>query len=198
MQDLENIKRLFEELKYGYFKDFRIALLHGKLDDKSSIVEKFKKGEIDCLVSTTVVEVGIDAAKATVIIIESAERFGLSQLHQLRGRVGRNNLLSYALLITKDNISDTAKKRIEAMLSTNDGFEIAEIDYRLRGSGELLGTKQHGRDFVYADIIKDKQLIDTVKKDVDRLLKISYPINEGLRALMEYRWQTKINYINVG
>ncbi len=199
MKDMKNVNDLYEKLK-AKFKDFKVELLHGKMNpqDKEKIVKNFRNGYIDCLISTTVIEVGIDVKNATVIIIENAERFGLSQLHQLRGRVGRSFLESYALLVTKNSLSDVAEKRIEAMLSTNDGFELANIDYQLRGSGEILGTKQHGKDLVYTDIINDSGLIKTVKDDIDRLIKLNYPINEGLKMMLEYKWQKKINYIYVG
>lgn len=200
MSGMENLTKLYGELKEGYFKDFRIGFLHGhmKSEEKDEIIGRFRNAELDCLISTTVIEVGIDSPNATVIIVENAERFGLSQLHQLRGRVGRSSLHSFAIFITADDISETAKKRIDALLSTNDGFEISELDYRLRGSGEMLGTKQHGRDLLYADIVKDIGLIKSVKQDVEKLVKMNYPVNEGLKDMIEYRWQTKINYIFVG
>ncbi len=200
MDNMENLTKLYEELRDGYFSDFRVGFLHGQMkpEDKDSIIGQFKAEKLDCLVSTTVIEVGIDSPNATVIIVENAERFGLSQLHQLRGRVGRSSLHSFAIFITADNISESAKRRIDALLSTNDGFEISEIDYRLRGSGEMLGTRQHGKDLAYADIVKDVGLIKSVKQDVDKLVKMNYPVNEGLKAMIEYKWQTKINYVFVG
>ncbi len=200
IKEVENAVKLYEELKSLYFKEFRVELLHGRLktQEKDDIIKKFKNGEIDCLVSTTVIEVGIDSPFATVIVVESAERFGLSQLHQLRGRVGRSNLQSYALLVTSDNLSDTAKQRIDAMLSTDDGFKIAELDYKLRGSGEIMGIKQHGHGLVYTDIFEDRKLAKTVKDDVDRLINMGYPINEGLMKMIEYKWQSRINYVYVG
>lgn len=199
-ENVEAARKLFESLKSTYFKNFKISLLHGKLksEDKEKMILEFKEGKIDCLVSTTVVEVGIDSPNATVIIVENAERFGLSQLHQLRGRVGRSNLDSYAIFITDNKLTDNARKRVRALLKTNDGFEIAEMDFKLRGSGEILGVKQHGRDLVYTDIIKDKELIKSVKGDVETLIEKDYPFSEGLLKIMNYKWEKRFNYINVG
>ena len=199
-EDVEAARKLFESLKSTYFRNFKISLLHGKLksEDKEKMILGFKGGKIDCLVSTTVVEVGIDSPNATVIIVENAERFGLSQLHQLRGRVGRSNLDSYAIFITDNKLTETALKRIKALLKTNDGFEIAEMDFKLRGSGEILGVRQHGRDLVYTDIIKDKELIKSVKGDIETLIGKDYPFNEGLLKIMNYKWEKRLNYINVG
>lgn len=199
-EDYRAAIKLHEELKDGFFKGFRVELLHGKLkpEEKDAILKDFKEGAIDCLISTTVIEVGIDSPLATVIIIENADRFGLSQLHQLRGRVGRSSFDSYAILITNNNLSDTAKKRIEALLKTDDGFEIAQIDFQLRGSGEILGTRQHGRDLKYTNILKDIKLINTVKKDIDMLLKKDYPLNDGLLTILKREWKERLSYINVG
>jgi len=199
-EDVKAAKELFDLLKKTYFKDYNIELIHGKLksDEKERIINEFREGKIDCLVSTTVIEVGIDSPNATVIIVENAERFGLSQLHQLRGRVGRGNSDSYAILITDNELTDNACKRVEALLKTNDGFEIAEMDFKLRGSGEILGTKQHGRDLIYTDLIKDKELIKNVKNNVEMLIEKGYPFNEGLIKIMQYKWEKRLSYINVG
>ncbi|WP_025209260.1 ATP-dependent DNA helicase RecG [Hippea sp. KM1] len=199
-EDYKAAIRLYEELRDGIFRDFRVELLHGKIkpDRKDAIIKEFRQGKIDCLVSTTVIEVGIDSPLATVIIIENAERFGLAQLHQLRGRVGRSSLDAYAILITDNNLSDTAKKRIEALLKTNDGFELAQLDFQLRGSGEILGTRQHGRDLKYTNILTDTKLIQAVKNDIEMLLEKHYPLNEGLLGMLRFKWKERLNYINVG
>ncbi len=199
-EDVKAAKELFDFLKKSYFKNYKIELMHGKLksEEKERIISEFREGKIDCLVSTTVIEVGIDSPNATVIIVENAERFGLSQLHQLRGRVGRGNLDSFAILITSNDLTENARKRIETLLRTNDGFEIAEMDFKLRGSGEILGTRQHGRDLTYTDIIKDKDLIKDVKNDVEMLIEKNYPFNEGLLKVMQYKWEKRLSYINVG
>ena len=199
-EDVEAAKKLYEQLKNSYFKDYKIELLYGKLkpEEKERIIKDFREGRIDCLVSTTVIEVGIDSPKATVIVVENAERFGLAQLHQLRGRVGRSSLKSYAIFITDENLGENAKKRIEALLKTNDGFEIAEMDFKLRGAGEILGTKQHGRELNHINLIEDKKIIDRAKSDVEMLIEKGYPINEGLKKIMKYRWEKKLGYIKVG
>lgn len=199
-EDVEAAKKLYEQLNNSYFKDCEIELLHGKLkpEEKERIIKNFREGSIDCLVSTTVVEVGIDSPKATVVVVENAERFGLAQLHQLRGRVGRSSLKSYAIFITDEDLSENAKKRIEALLKTNDGFEIAEMDFKLRGAGEILGTKQHGRELNYINLLEDKKIVNSAKSDVEMLIEKGYPINEGLKKIMKYRWEKKLGYIKVG
>ncbi len=200
LADVENVTKLFRELKRKYFDSYRVELLHGHLKPavKEQIVNSFREGLIDVLVSTTVIEVGIDSPNATVIVVENAERFGLAQLHQLRGRVGRSTLDAYAIFITSRNLSEMAKERIKALLSTQDGFEISELDYKLRGSGEIIGTRQHGRDLSFADLLADKEIVAAVKDDVERLLKMNYPVNEGLKMMLEYRWQRRFGYMNVG
>src|SRR5205814_7597163 len=127
------------------FPDVAVGLLHGKLstDEKESAMERFQRGETKILVSTTVIEVGVDVPNATVMLIEQAERFGLAQLHQLRGRVGRGAEQSYCILVT-ERLNDTARERIRTLVDTNDGFQIAEMDLKLRGPGEFLGTRQSG------------------------------------------------------
>ncbi len=200
LEDIRNVTRLFEELKSGYLRGVEAALLHGhmKPEEKEAVIKAFKEGRIKCLVSTTVIEVGIDSPLATVIIVENAERFGLAQLHQLRGRVGRGPYDSWAIFITPDKLSESARNRIEALLSTSDGFEIAEMDYKLRGSGEIMGTRQHGRDLVFADLVADKHLIKRVKEDVNRLVRMGYPLNDGLKRILEYKWNKRFSYVNVG
>src|SRR5437660_3967251 len=133
-------------LQQDVFPDLTVGLLHGRLgfEDKDAIMRRFKAGEIHVLVSTTVIEVGIDVPNASVMLIEHAERFGLSQLHQLRGRVGRGEWKSYCILLTGSRLSEEAQRRTDAMTSTNDGFRIAEVDLELRGPGEFFGTRQPG------------------------------------------------------
>ena len=141
---------------------YQIGIVHGKMkaEEKDFVMNRFVKGEIDILLSTTVIEVGIDVPNASVMVIENAERFGLSQLHQLRGRVGRGADQSYCLLMTKHELSTESKQRLKAMVDTNDGFEIANIDLRLRGPGDLQGTRQSGDlDFKLADLAKDEKLV---------------------------------------
>src|ERR1017187_6860404 len=137
---------MYQHLAVEVFPQLRIGLMHGRLStaEKESAMERFKAGETQVLVSTTVIEVGIDVPNATVMVIEQAERFGLSQLHQLRGRVGRGAAQSYCILIT-ERMSDTAKERIRTLVDSTDGFYISEMDLKLRGPGEFFGTKQAGQ-----------------------------------------------------
>ncbi len=134
-------------------------------DEKESTMARFKQGEIKILVSTTVIEVGVDVPNATVMVIEQAERFGLAQLHQLRGRVGRGAAQSYCILIT-ERMSDTAKERIRTLVDSNDGFYIAEMDLKLRGPGEFFGTKQSGLPALrVANILRDKEILEAARRD---------------------------------
>jgi ATP-dependent DNA helicase RecG len=159
-----------EELHYrlstGVFQDLRVGLLHGQMKpkEKEESMEKFRMGEVDVLVSTTVIEVGVDVANASIMVIEDANRFGLSQLHQLRGRVGRGEWQSFCVLVA-DAKTDDAQARMDIMVSTTDGFKIAEEDLRLRGPGEIAGTKQSGNlDFKIADLVQDGYLLEVSRK----------------------------------
>lgn len=156
-----------EKLQNEVFPQYKIGLLHGKLknDEKDEVMKKFKDGKFDILVSTTVVEVGVDVPNATVMVIENAERFGLSQLHQLRGRVGRNSLQSYCILITSSRSQET-RERLGIMTETNDGFVIAEKDLQLRGPGEFLGTRQSGLpDLIISDIVRDAKILEIARNE---------------------------------
>ncbi|NLJ72096.1 MAG: ATP-dependent DNA helicase RecG [Syntrophomonadaceae bacterium] len=164
-QDLKAATTLYEELKNGILSDFRIGLLHGRLKsaEKEYIMHGFKQGEIDLLVTTTVIEVGVDVPNASIIVIEQAHRFGLSQLHQLRGRVGRGNTLAYCFLIAEPN-SEEALHRLKAMEKTNDGFILANEDLAIRGPGDFLGVRQHGLDQLkVANLSKDRELVELSK-----------------------------------
>lgn len=156
-----------------YFKTKNIGLLHGKMkpSEKRDALDKFKDGGYDILVSTTVVEVGVDVPEATVMVIENAERFGLSQLHQLRGRVGRNDRQSYCVLVTSKDISQTGRERIGAMVKYTDGFKLAEIDLEIRGHGDFFGTKQSGMpEFKFADILRDIKTFREAKIDAEEII----------------------------
>ena len=166
--DLESCIESYERLRMFEFKDYKIGLLHGRMTsvEKDSVMHAFKANEIQLLVTTTVVEVGIDVPNATVLVIEHSDRFGISQLHQLRGRVGRGEHESFCILLTPDKVSEDAVTRIEAMVRTNDGFELAEVDLKLRGPGELLGLRQSGLpDFKVGDLEKDEETILESKED---------------------------------
>lgn len=162
-----------ERLQKEVFPQFKIGLLHGKLknDEKEQVMKDFKDKKYDILVSTTVVEVGVDVPNATVMLIENAERFGLSQLHQLRGRVGRNNLQSYCILHTSTKSQET-RERLNIMTQTNDGFVIAEKDLQLRGPGEFLGTRQSGLpDLIISDIVRDAKILEIARNEAIDFVK---------------------------
>lgn len=164
----------FQRAKETYFSDIQIEIIHGKMKDeeKEYIMNRFANGEIKVLFSTTVIEVGIDNPNATTILIEGAERFGLSQLHQLRGRVGRGDKLGYCYLILHSELNDIIKERINIICETTDGFKISEKDLELRGSGEFLGDKQSGiPDFKLGNIIRDKEIMRKAKDEMRSLLK---------------------------
>src|SRR5690242_14846996 len=135
---------MYDELRKKVLPDLRIGLLHGRLsaDDKEVTMRRFQRGEIDVLVATTVIEVGVDVPNATLMVVEHAERFGLAQLHQLRGRIGRGAAKSFCVLMTGNKISPEGEQRLDTMVRTTDGFEIAETDLQLRGPGEFFGTRQ--------------------------------------------------------
>jgi ATP-dependent DNA helicase RecG len=161
-QDLQAAVSLYEELKSRVFPDLKIGLIHGRLKpaEKDMIMQMFKQGKIQILVSTSVIEVGVDVPNASIMVIEQAERFGLSQLHQLRGRVGRGHKQSYCFLIA-DPRNEEAIRRLQAMEKTNDGFELAEEDLRIRGPGEFWGVRQHGLDGLkVANLSKDQKLVE--------------------------------------
>ena len=164
--DLQAVKSYADNIRKNEFSDYEVGLLHGKMkaDEKNQIMEKFKNGEIEVLVCTTVVEVGVDVPNATIMLIENAERFGLSQLHQLRGRVGRGSKQSHCILIT-NNTGEECIKRMKIMSSTSDGFKISEEDLKLRGPGDFFGNRQHGLPpLKIADIAADMKLMDLTKK----------------------------------
>jgi ATP-dependent DNA helicase RecG len=166
--DLKAATAMFEELRDKVFPQYRIGLLHGKMKagEKEAVMQKFTEGGVQILVSTTVIEVGVDVPNASLMIIEHAERFGLSQLHQLRGRVGRGAEQSYCVLLTNDKKTAVAKERLGIMEETTDGFRIAEKDLELRGQGEILGTRQSGvQTFRVGNIIRDLEILETARKE---------------------------------
>src|SRR5574344_891178 len=178
-----------EKLQKEVFPQFKIGLLHGKLknDEKEAVMQDFKDGKYDILVSTTVVEVGVDVPNATVMVIENSERFGLSQLHQLRGRVGRSDIQSYCVLISSSRNQET-RERLNIMTETNDGFVIAEKDLQLRGPGEFLGTRQSGLpDLIISDIVRDAKILEIARNEAIDFLKNykidDYPLLQNVTSL---------------
>jgi ATP-dependent DNA helicase RecG len=179
---LRSAVEMYEKLRNGPLAGLRVGLLHGRLDsdDKEVIMRRFQRGEIDVLVSTTVIEVGVDVPNATVMVIEHAERFGLAQLHQLRGRVGRGAAKSYCILLTGARVSELAEERLNAMVRTQDGFELAELDLSMRGPGEFFGTRQAGLpDFRVANLLRDRKTLELAKQEAARF------VNEHDRSIAE-------------
>jgi ATP-dependent DNA helicase RecG len=189
--DLKDATLGFEQIK-ARFPGYEVGLLHGRLsqEEKDGIMARFVKGDIRLLVSTTVVEVGVDVSNATVMIVEHAERFGLSQLHQLRGRVGRGAKDSYCILMAGPKVSRDGRERLDTMSRTNDGFEIAEVDLKLRGPGDMLGTKQSGvPEFRHADIVQDQDILLMAKEMAIKLNdedpELRKPEHQALKAAFE-------------
>jgi len=173
LPNMHAAKEYAKELASGAFKNYSVGLLHGKLRpaEKETVMADFAAGKIQLLVATTVIEVGVDVPNASVMMIENAERFGLSQLHQLRGRVGRGKHQSYCILVS-DNKSETTAQRLKAMRETNDGFKIAEEDLRLRGPGDILGARQHGLPVLQnADLAADTELLQMAQKCAADILR---------------------------
>jgi ATP-dependent DNA helicase RecG len=171
---LKSAVAMCEELRATHLSGLRLALLHGKLpaEEKEIIMRRFQRGEIDVLVATTVVEVGVDVPNATVMVIEHAERFGLAQLHQLRGRVGRGAARSYCILMTAGKVTPQADERLDAMVRTQNGFELAELDLALRGPGEFFGTRQAGLpDFHVANLLRDRKLLEIARLEAARFVE---------------------------
>ena len=190
--DFHNLMDGFESISRAFpLPDYRVSILHGQMraEDKEYEMQRFVKGETQIMVATTVIEVGVNVPNASVMIIESAERFGLSQLHQLRGRVGRGAEKSYCILMTGDKLSKESRKRMETMVRTNDGFEIAEVDLELRGPGDLMGTQQSGDlNLRIADLARDGQLVTLARDEAKKILAadatLIQPEHAGLRGLM--------------
>jgi ATP-dependent DNA helicase RecG len=203
--DLKAASDMASRLQREVFPDLVVGLLHGRLsfEAKDEIMRRFKDGEIHVLVSTTVIEVGIDVANASVMVIEHAERFGLSQLHQLRGRVGRGPWKSYCILLTSGRLGEDAERRVQAMVETTDGFRIADVDLQLRGPGEFFGTRQSGLpEFRVADLIRDATLLEDARRDALAIVaadpELRAPEHRGLRAALLQRWRGKLALASVG
>ena len=203
--ELKAAIQMYRELSGKIFPDLKVGLLHGRLDPelKEQVMRMFQKGELNILVATTVIEVGVDVPNASVMVIEHAERFGLAQMHQLRGRIGRGAAKSHCILMTGGKVSEEAEKRLKAMTDTNDGFKIAELDLELRGPGEFFGTRQAGLpDFRVANIIRDAQLLEAAKAEAAVVLagpNAEISSEEISRALvqMRARWQHTYGLVEV-
>jgi ATP-dependent DNA helicase RecG len=198
--------KMYRELSGVVFPDLKVGLLHGRLDSalKDQVMRMFQKGELQILVATTVIEVGVDVSNATMMVIEHAERFGLAQLHQLRGRIGRGAAKSYCVLMTGGKVTEEAEKRLNALVDNNDGFKIAELDLELRGPGEFFGTRQAGLpDFRVANIIRDAKLLEAARNEAAAVLSgpnSEISSEEISRALvqMRTRWQHTYGLAEVG
>jgi ATP-dependent DNA helicase RecG len=182
------------------FAGFSVALLHGRMkgDEKEAVMRRFLAGELQILVSTTVVEVGVDVANATLMVVEHAERFGLSQLHQLRGRIGRGAHASTCVLLYQAPWSDDARERLKAMAETSDGFVIAERDLRLRGPGDFFGTRQHGLPALRAgDLMRDADLLERAFEEA-RTRVDNGTLTTAQQDYVRSVWQRQFGLITVG
>jgi len=193
----------FENLRSRIFPNRRVGLLHGRMksDEKESVMEQFRKREIDILVATTVIEVGVDIPNATVMVIEHANRFGLSQLHQLRGRIGRGGEKGTCILIAPKTPGDDARLRLETMVRTTNGFEIAETDLQIRGPGEFFGTRQHGElGFHIANPIRDFDLLELARREALSLVESPGADIARRRLLSQLprEWQRRYQLASVG
>jgi ATP-dependent DNA helicase RecG len=205
-RELKAAQQMHRQLREKIFPNLHVGLLHGRLDadEKEHVMREFQQGKIEILVATTVIEVGVDVANATVMVIEHADRFGLAQLHQLRGRIGRGAAKSYCVLMRGGKVSEEGERRLDAMVRSNDGFQIAELDLELRGPGEFFGTKQAGiPSFRVANIIRDRELLEAAKREA--AFVISGPNSEVSkeeidRALREMRsrWAMSYGLVEVG
>jgi ATP-dependent DNA helicase RecG len=213
--DLQAAIQGAERLQHDEFKEFRVGILHGRMKpaEKEAVMADFITGNIQVLVATTVIEVGVDVPNATVMMVEHAERFGLAQLHQLRGRVGRGGHQSYCLLMAasvgrrtmplgkrptgNQETASLVKERLEALVRSNDGFVIAEEDLRIRGPGEFFGFRQWGMpEFRVADILRDGDLLQQARAEAFSLVKLdpqlSAPAHQGIKETMLRKWEKKL------
>jgi ATP-dependent DNA helicase RecG len=205
-RELKAALKMYRELSNVVFADLKVGLLHGRLDNdlKEQVMQRFQSGELNILVATTVIEVGVDVTNASVMVIEHAERFGLSQLHQLRGRIGRGAAKSFCVLMTGGKVSEEGERRLDAMVRTNDGFQIAELDLELRGPGEFFGTRQAGMpSFLIANLIRDRQILEAAKREAAAVMagpnaEISQPEVERAIREMRARWQNTYGLVEVG
>jgi ATP-dependent DNA helicase RecG len=197
---------MYQELKTGALQGLRLGLLHGRMDadEKEIIMRRFQRRELDVLISTTVIEVGVDVPNATIMVIEHAERFGLAQMHQLRGRVGRGSAKSYCILMTGGKISEPAAERLAAMVRTQNGFELAELDLQLRGPGEFFGTRQAGiPDFRVANLVRDRALLELAKTESAWFVseagtEVTQEEKDRVWARLREAWQRRYGLVDAG
>jgi ATP-dependent DNA helicase RecG len=201
-QAMKAAQKMYEHLSREVFPTVSVGLMHGRLsgDEKEAAMQRFKEGQTQVLVSTTVIEVGVDVPNATVMLIEQAERFGLAQLHQLRGRVGRGAAQSYCILVT-EKMNDTARERIRTLVESTDGFYISEMDLKLRGPGEFFGTKQSGLPSLrVANILRDPEILEAARREAVDFVEHP-PAREDLDRATAYirdHWQRRYGLVTVG
>ena len=199
--DYKDLMDGFESISRDFPKpDYQVSIVHGQMkpDDKEYEMQRFLKGETQIMVATTVIEVGVNVPNASVMVIESAERFGLSQLHQLRGRVGRGAEQSFCILMTSHKLSEEAQTRLSTMVRTNDGFEIAEVDLKLRGPGDIMGTQQSGvLNLKIADIVKDNEVLQLARSYAIKVLKEDSSLSLEKNLNIRYTYQLLAKHKNI-
>jgi ATP-dependent DNA helicase RecG len=200
-----SVAEAFERLTNGELSAFRVGIIHGRMSpaEKAEAMEKFRAGETDVLVSTSVIEVGVDVPNACIMVIDSPERFGLAQLHQLRGRVGRGTIAGFCGLLVDEELSEQARARLDAFASTNDGFALAEMDFELRGPGDLFGTQQHGLPPLrVADLRRDREILEDARREAQKLFAadpgLKHPDHAKLRRQMLVRYGNALDLSDVG
>jgi ATP-dependent DNA helicase RecG len=200
--ELKSAIRMYEHLAKDVFRDFRVGLLHGRLppEEKERVMQAFQSGKTQILVGTTVIEVGVDVPNASVMVIEQAERFGLAQLHQLRGRVGRGRRASHCVLLVSDDATDIARQRLATLEKTSSGFEIAETDLRLRGPGEFLGTRQSGLPaFRVANLVRDREILEWARREAAEFVEQGDRLQrQELLHYIKENWGRRYGLVEVG
>jgi len=201
---LKSVEKAMDEIS-RIFVERRIEIIHGRIPakDRRRIMDDFRKGKIDILVATTVVEVGVDVPSANIMVIEHPERFGIAQLHQLRGRIGRGDAQAYCILLLPDNYAPEWKRRAEIFAATTDGFELARKDLEIRGPGELLGKRQHGLpDLKITDINRDAPLLYKARRDAFQIVEfdpdLTDPEHRILREQLARRFETRLELLGIG